>query len=130
MTHEVTMLGWTVVLGLVYIMTAAALSSSQRGLMWNAGNRDGLVPPLTGAAARAGRALANFMETFPLFAGALLGVVAVQKASHQSAIGADLYFWARLVYLPTYIVGIPYLRTAVWLVSLVGLILELSTLLR
>ncbi len=60
MTHELAMLGWSIILGLVYIMTAGALSNSQRGFKWNAGNRDGLAPPLTGAAARGTRAASIF----------------------------------------------------------------------
>jgi uncharacterized MAPEG superfamily protein len=39
------------------------------------------------------------------------------------ALGAELYFWARVIYLPVYIVGIPYLRTLVWFVSVVGLVM-------
>ncbi len=129
MTHELTMLGWSAILGLVYIMTAGALSTSQRGLKWNAGNRDEPQPPLTGAAARGVRAAANFMETFPFFAAAVLAVTAAGKTSNHSAMGADLYLWARVVYLPVYLVGIPYLRTAVWLVSLIGIVMELWALL-
>jgi len=128
MTHEITMLGWSVVLGVVYVMTAGALTTSQRGLKWNAGNRDTQLPPVTGAAARGVRAAANFMETFPFFAAAVLAVVVSGKTSGHSAMGTDLYFWARVVYLPVYLVGIPYLRTAVWLVSLVGILMELGAL--
>ena len=128
MPHEITVLACSVILGLVYVMTAGALSTGQRGLKWNAGNRD-QGAPLTGAAARAARAQANFMETFPFLAAALLAVVLAGKASTVSALGADLYFWGRVLYLPTYIVGIPYLRTAIWLVSLAGLVMILSALL-
>ena len=125
--HEIRILGWSVILGLVYVMTAGALSTQQRGFKWNAGNRDES-PPLTGAAGRAARAQANFLETFPFMAAALLAVVVTGRASN-GALGADLYFWARVVYLPIYVVGIPYLRTAVWLVSMAGLVSVLSQLL-
>jgi uncharacterized MAPEG superfamily protein len=123
------MLGWSVVLGIVYVMTAGALSTSQRGLKWNAGNRDETAP-LTGRAARAGRAQANFLETFPFFAAAVLAVVSTATTSAHSEFGADLYFWARLLYLPIYVVGIPYVRTAVWLVSMSGLLMVLGALAR
>jgi len=49
-----------------------------------------------------------------------------QCASPTTALGAQLYFWARVVYLPVYVVGIPYLRTLVWVVSLAGLLMVLS----
>lgn len=129
MTIELTMLGWSVVLGLVYVLIAAALGTAQRGLHWNVGNRDGETPPLTGAAARAERASRNFLETFAFFAVAVLAVVIAQRTGEHSALGVQLYFWARLVYLPIYLVGIPYLRTAVWAVSLCGLLLVLGALL-
>jgi len=126
MTVELQMLGWSVILGLAYVLVAAALGSRQRGLAWNAGNRDGDVRPLTGAAARADRASKNFLETFPFFAAAALGAVLAHANTPHTALGAELYFWARLAYLPIYIIGIPYLRTAVWVVSLWGLLQVLA----
>lgn len=129
MTVELQMLGWSVVLGLVYVAVAATLSTQQRGLKWNTSNRDGDVQPLVGVAARADRASKNFLETFPLFAAAALGVVLAHAGTPHTALGAELYFWARLAYLPIYIVGIPYLRTAVWAVSLWGLLQVLAGLL-
>ena len=62
------------------------------------------------------------METFPFFAAAVLAVVALERQSPQTALAVQLYFWARLAYLPVYVIGIPYLRTAVWLVSLWGIL--------
>ena len=41
----------------------------------------------------------------------------------QAAFGATIFFWARLVYWPVYLAGIVYLRTAIWGVSIIGLIL-------
>ena len=128
MTIELKMLAWSVLLGLVYVASAAALGTGQRGLRWNVGNRDGEARPLTGMAARAGRANANFLETFGFFAAAVLAVVLAQKTGPQTALGAQIYFWARLAYLPIYVLGIPYLRTAVWAVSIWGLIQVLAAL--
>ncbi len=122
MPVEMRMLGWSMCLGLVYVFTAAVLATQQRGLKWNAGNRDAQAAPLTGAAARAGRANSNFLETFPFFAAAVLGVCSAKLTSPHTVFGAELYFWARVVYLPIYIVGIPYLRTLVWAVSFWGLL--------
>lgn len=39
----------------------------------------------------------------------------------QTEFGAALFFWARVAYIPTYLMGIAYLRTAIWIVSIVGL---------
>jgi uncharacterized MAPEG superfamily protein len=128
MGSEVKWLAWSIALGLVYVLVAAAFATQQRGLKWNASNRDGEPAPLTGAAARAARASHNFLETFPFFAAALLAVVFTKTNSPHTVFGAELYFWARLAYLPIYIVGIPYLRTLVWVVSFWGLLQVLEAL--
>jgi uncharacterized MAPEG superfamily protein len=122
MTIELKMLSWSILLGLAHVLIAATMATRQRGLLWNAGNRDGEPKPLTGAAARAGRASHNFLETFGFFAAAVLAVGLARRNTHATALGTELYFWARLLYLPVYIVGIPYLRTLVWAVSLWGLL--------
>lgn len=122
MTIELTMLAWSTMLGLVYVLVAAALATRQRGLRWNVGNRDGAPEPLDGMAARAARARGNFLETFPLFAAVVLAVVLAHRNGAPTALGVQCYFWARVAYLPIYIAGIPYLRTAVWIVSLWGLL--------
>jgi len=128
MAIELKWLTWSIVLGLVYVLVAATLATQQRGLKWNAGNRDGDTRPLTGAAARAARANFNFLETFPFFAAAVLAVVLTKTNTPHTALGAELYFWARVAYLPIYIVGIPYLRTLVWVVSFWGLLQVLEAL--
>ena len=46
-----------------------------------------------------------------------------------SALGATLYFWARLIYVPLYAFGVPFIRSVVWGVSLVGIALLLVALL-
>ena len=128
MTVELKMLGWSVVLGLAYVFIAAGLGTYQRGLKWNASNRDGNPQPLTGIAARAARANRNFLETFGFFAAAVLAVAIAGRSTPHTALGAEIYFWARLAYLPIYIAGIPYLRTAVWTVSLWGMLQLLEAL--
>ena len=41
----------------------------------------------------------------------------------MTAMGALVFFWARLIYAVIYLIGIPWLRTGVWTVSIVGLLL-------
>lgn len=123
MTTELCMLAWSVVLGLVQIALAATCSVGQRGLGWAAGARDDAKPPLTGIGGRLDRARANFLETFPLFAAAVLAAHLLQQHDSMTVLGTQLYFWARLAYVPVYAAGIPYLRTLVWAVSIVGIVL-------
>lgn len=128
MPIELTMLGWSVALGLATMFVAAGFGTQQRGLKWNASNRDGELKPLTGMAARAERANKNFLETFGFFAAAVLAVVLAKHTTPRTALGSEIYFWARLVYLPIYIAGIPYLRTVVFAVSIWGLLQILEAL--
>jgi uncharacterized MAPEG superfamily protein len=128
MGTELQMLAWAIALGLVHLMLDAALKTSQRGLAWNASARDGEPRPLGDVAGRVNRGFQNFLETFPMFAAAVLAVVLLDRGDAQTALGAQLYFWARLAYIPAYASGIPYVRSAIWAVSLVGLLLVLAAL--
>ena len=74
--------------------------------------------PLTGVAARLGRASGNFLETFAFFAAAVLMLIFLHKGNEHSALGAQLYLWARVAYLPIYAAGIPFLRSLVWALAL------------
>ena len=59
------------------------------------------------------RAYNNFRETFALFAASILLVVMMHRENEASALGAQLYFWARLVYVPVYAIGVQWVRTIV-----------------
>jgi uncharacterized MAPEG superfamily protein len=121
MTIELQYLLWSVLLGFVHVVLSGASAARIRGLAWNAGPRDGTPVPLTGVSGRLDRANRNFLETFVFFAAVVLAVVVAGKTSSQTALGVQLYFWARLAYLPTYAAGVPYLRSVVWAVAMVGL---------
>ena len=71
--------------------------------------------------ARVERAFKNFLETFVVFLGAVLLANALNKHTASTALGAQIFFWSRLGYLPVYALGIPYLRTLLWVASLVGI---------
>lgn len=125
MTIELQMLVWSVVLGLVQIALAAMGSVAQRGLGWAAGPRDGEAKPLSGVAARLVRASSNFLETFAFFAAVVLVGFALQRHDATTALGAQLYFWARVAFVFTYAAGIPYLRTLIWAASIAGIVMVL-----
>ena len=129
MRIELTMLGASLLLAFVQIMLTAHFRTRQHGIRWNAGARDEALPPPTVLVGRLQRAQANLFETLPLFIGAVLGCAAAGHFGGRSAIGAQLYFWARLVYVPLYALGIPMVRSLVWVVSIVGLLLVIASLL-
>jgi uncharacterized MAPEG superfamily protein len=121
MTIELAMLALSVVLGLVQIVLAAHTASLQRGYLWSAGPRDEAKPALTGLAGRLDRALRNFLETFPLFAAAVLAAHAAGRHGWMTEWGAQLYFWARVVYVGLYAAGLFLVRSLVWNVAILGI---------
>ena len=126
MTIELTMLAWTVVLGLVQLVVVAQFFTAKNGLGYGAGSRDTPVAPLDGIGGRLERAFRNLMETFPFAAAAILVAGLAGRHNGWTAGGAQLYFWCRLVYVPLYAAGIPYVRSAVWLGSVAGILLVLA----
>jgi uncharacterized MAPEG superfamily protein len=128
MTIELQMLVWSIVLGIVYILVAATASAMRRGGRWAAGARDEPVAALTGVAGRLERAQRNFLETFPFFAAAVLAIAVLDRYSDTTALGAQLYFWGRLIYLPLYALGTYLVRSLAWGVALVGLVMLLVAL--
>ena len=118
-----SLLGLAILLGLFHVLLAGALVTRSRGAQWNVGARDGEPPPVSVTAGRAQRASANFLETFPFFAAALVCAIATSHDGHRAVLGAQLYFWARVAYLPIYLTGVPVIRSLVWGVSLVGLLM-------
>lgn len=129
MTTELTLLGWTLVVALVQILLAASARTRETGLAYNAGARDRPGPPVGTLTARLQRAQANLFETLPLFAAAVLMAHVAGRAGTLTLAGAWLYLVARIVYVPLYAVGIPMLRSIVWLAGLVGVVLELIAIL-
>ena len=121
-TTEVQLLIAAVIIGLIHLLWATvAGSGGHRDTAWLLGPRDD-PRPVTGQAARLSRAYANFLETFPLFAVAVLAVLVANKAGQQTTFGAWLYLIGRLAYVPVYAMGLPVVRTLAWTASMVGII--------
>ncbi|MBX3488967.1 MAPEG family protein [Parvibaculum sp.] len=122
MTVEIAMLFWASVLGLVQVGLQSLSFKRQAGNAYTVGARDEPLPP-TGLAGRMERALRNFLETFPIFAAVILAVYATERTNQWSEIGAQIYFWGRLAYIPAYAAGLPWVRTFIWQIATVGIVL-------
>jgi uncharacterized MAPEG superfamily protein len=125
MTTELSVLAWGCVLAVVHIFVAVRFKTRQYGTKWNMGARDEDLPPPQPIVGRLARAQANFLETFPVMAAAILLVTAADLESRWTAIGALLWLGARALYLPLYAAGVPVVRTVVFLASIVGIALVL-----
>ena len=120
---ELQLLMAAVIIGLVQIVWAAAAGSGgERTLPWLMGPRDE-AKPVGVVAARLGRALSNFLETFPLFAAALIACVAAGKLGPTTLYGSALYVAARALYVPVYAAGVSVIRTLIFAASVVGIVM-------
>ena len=129
MTPEFIALAAVLVLAIVQIFWAASARTAERGLKWNAGARDEAVAPPGKLAGRLDRAQANLFETLPIFAAAvIMAHVAGKDGGPLTLWGTHLYLFGRLIYLPLYALGTPYVRTLAWLAALAGLIMVLVAL--
>jgi uncharacterized MAPEG superfamily protein len=122
MKPELTLLVWAALLTFVQMLIAVTGATLQVGLPTLAANREGLAP-YTGWAGRAARAHHNMLENLVLFAALVLVAVAAGKTNATTLLGAQIFFWARVAYAAVYLAGIPWLRTGVWSVSVIGLAL-------
>ena len=122
MTLELTLLVWSVALTVVLAVIAVLGAMLQVGLPKLAGNRDDM-PEITGWAGRAVRTHHNMLENLVLFAILVLAAKALNISNASTVLGAQLFFYGRVAHSAIYLAGIPWLRTAAWAVSIVGLLL-------
>ena len=122
MKPELTLLVWAAALTVVQVLVAVTGAFTQVGLMKLVGNREDM-PKLIGWAGRAERAHLNILQSLVLFAILVLVAVVTNKTNAMTLLGAQLFFWGRVAHAAVYLGGFPWVRTASWLVSVVGLLL-------
>jgi uncharacterized MAPEG superfamily protein len=120
MKPELTLVSCAVVLTFVQAVIAVVGALMQVGLPTLAGNREGM-PEIRGWGGRAARAHRNMLENLVLFAALVLVAVAAGRTNAMTLLGAQIFLYARLAYAAVYIIGMPWIRTGVWAVSVVGL---------
>ena len=89
------------------------------GIMPLVGNREGV----SELSYRAGWAHRNMLENMVPFAALVLVGHATGAFNEMTALGAQIFFWARLAYLVIYIGGIPWARTALYMIAVIGMVL-------
>jgi len=123
LSTELSMLIAATFLGLLQLFVAARVGNNQRGLKWNLGARDEAPKPVTKVAGRLERAFRNFLETFPFFAVAVIVATLAGRHNWATVWGAEIYVAARILYWPLYGFGVPALRTVIWLIATLALLL-------
>ncbi len=111
------------VLGLVHLTAASFTFKAQVGNAYTVGPRDEN-RKRSGVAGRLDRAQSNFLEPFAIFAAAVLMVHVLGRAgSWLSEAGALIYLAGRILFLPLYAMGTPWLRTLSWNLATAGLVM-------
>lgn len=113
MPTEITVLLLAVLLAPIHIALYAVPSWQALGAKYLMSPRDEAkeLPILAG---RAKRAYYNFLESLPWFAIAVFAAVITDRTSDTTALLAWVYLVSRVVYIPAYILAIPYLRPTAW----------------
>lgn len=120
MSPDLKYLLLSTILTFVQVLVAAMGANQAVGLNTLAGNREGL-GEIPGWAGRAKRAHLNMIENMVVFTALVLIAAAAGKANAMTAMGAMIFFWARLAYAVIYVAGIAWLRTLAWFVSVIGM---------
>jgi uncharacterized MAPEG superfamily protein len=119
MSTELVMLVWSAVLCVVLALPYTIGLTLERGLPVMVGNREAFPQP-TGWLGRSLRAHRNMVENLAPFAALVLVAHAAGAFNAATAFGARLFFWARLVHGVVYTIGIPWVRTLAFVVSVIG----------
>jgi uncharacterized MAPEG superfamily protein len=123
--NELLCLELSVVLWFVYLFTQILTSRAEFGDAWLFTPRDETPAAKGLACGRGKRALANYIENWVPFVAVDLALIATQ---HTGGLGATVWVVARLLYLPAYMFGWIYVRTAFWGIGLLGLLMMLGRL--
>jgi uncharacterized MAPEG superfamily protein len=122
MSVELSMLVYSALLFLLIILVQAALAIAQNGLMAQAGSRDSLPEP-TVLRKRLQRLSANMQENLVIFSAVVLVATAVGVSNDSTALGASIFFFARVAHAIIYAFGWPIIRPLLYFASLYGIAL-------
>ncbi len=128
MSADLTYLVWAAALTMVQLLVVIVGASFAIPLPILAGNRETAVEG-KGWLGRAQRAHRNILESLVLFAILVLVAHVTGKANATTAFGAAIYFWSRVAYAGIYIAGITWVRSLVFAISMIGLVIILFQLL-
>lgn len=128
MSVDLQMLVWSAVLCVVLIFPYVLCRIMVWGLVPTVGYPSN-PPPLPAWAQRAQRAHLNLLENLAPFAVLVLVAQQTGAANATTALGATVFFWARVVQAIVHIFGVPWLRTLAFFASIAGMVMILTQLL-
>lgn len=124
MSVELTMLIYATALLVVLVLIQATVGVQAQGLTPMAGPRDNLPAPKP-FQARTKRVVDNHREGLTMFAPLVLAAAAMHVTNNWTVLGAELFFYSRVVHAVLYLAGVPMIRPLAWTVGLVGTVMVL-----
>ena len=122
LSPDLMYLAWSAALAAVLWVPYIIERVLNQGLVQAVGYPDNPPEPAKWAQ-RAQRAHLNLLENLPIFAALVLVAHLAGAADETSALGATLFFWARLVQALVMLAGVPWVRTLAFVVSWIGMVL-------
>ncbi len=118
MTHDLwivlSLAVWTELLTLPPVVARASVPG---GVRWIFHNRDTVLEGVAPWGGRAVRAHANMADNLAIYAAVIFLAYATGAANATTALAGTVLLTARVLHAAVYIAGIPYLRTAVFAVA-------------
>ncbi len=124
LSAELTVLALAALLQVLQLLVMAVPANKQLGVQYTASPRDE-GRTLSGVAGRLHRAMGNHFEGLILFTIAVVVVVLGERSSTVTVACAWTYLTARVVYVPLYAFGVPYLRSLVWSIGFFATVIML-----
>ncbi len=120
LTVELRYLAYTALLSLLLWVPYIVSEITTRGLSRAVGYPTGFYDDLPAWAQRCHRAHMNLVENLVPFAALVLIAHVAGVASDLTALGARLFFWARIAQTVVHVAGIPWLRTLAFAAGWIG----------
>ena len=79
--------------------------------------------PWTGWNDRLNKSIRNLIEAIVIFGPIVIAVQILGLANETTALGALIFFYGRVAHTLVFTAGIPYLRTGMWFVGVVGIVM-------
>jgi uncharacterized MAPEG superfamily protein len=125
---ELTCLELSVALWVVHVLVQAGAGNAELPSGYLFTSRDKPAAARGLLFGRATRALGNYVENLTPFVALALALIVTQRTGGGGALGATIWILARIVYVPIYLLGVVYVRTAVYAIAIVGLLMMLRRL--
>jgi uncharacterized MAPEG superfamily protein len=129
LTIELRLLTYTAFICLVLWIPHVLAAIKTRGLARTVGYPSGVTEDLPDWAQRAQRAHMNLVENLAPFAVLVLVAHVMGISNAATVLGAQIFFWARIVHIGVMLAGIPWLRTLAFAAGLIGNLIILGQIL-